>query len=186
MRKASTIDPVFLKTDQTYLRALEPADLDFLYSLENDTTVWHVGNTLTPYSKFVLEQYLENAALDIYTVKQLRLIICNAEAQTIGAIDLYDFDPLHRRAGIGIVITEEHRGNGHAADALKLLLNYCRNTLRLHQVYCSVTATNLPSINLFTKSGFEQVGIRKEWFLTPDGWENVVEMQRIFHTHQDA
>lgn len=172
---------MFLKTDQTYLRALEPTDLDFLYALENDTTVWHVGNTLTPYSKFVLEQYLENAALDIYTVKQLRLIICNAEHHPIGAIDLFDFDPLHRRAGIGIVITAEHRGNGHASDALDLLLEYCQNTLRLHQVYCSVTATNLPSIHLFTKAGFTQVGIRKDWLRTPDGWEDVVEMQQILN-----
>ncbi len=170
---------MFLKTDQTYLRALEPTDLDFLYSLENDTTVWHVGNTLTPYSKFVLEQYLENAALDIYTVKQLRLVICNSDSQPIGAIDLYDFDPLHRRAGIGIVITAEHRGNGHASDALNLLLDYCFKTLQLHQVYCSVTATNLPSIHLFTKAGFAKVGVRKAWFLTPDGWEDVVEMQCI-------
>ncbi|HEY4650041.1 MAG TPA: GNAT family N-acetyltransferase, partial [Pontibacter sp.] len=167
---------MFLKTDQTYLRALEPTDLDFLYALENDTSVWHVGNTLTPYSRFVLEQYLESAALDIYTVKQLRLIICHCEAQPVGAIDLYDFDPLHRRAGIGIVITAEYRGNGHASDALELLLNYCRDTLRLHQVYCSITATNLASIHLFTKSGFKQVGVRKDWCLTPDGWEDVVEM----------
>lgn len=175
---------MFLKTDQTYLRALEPTDLDFLYALENDTTVWHVGNTLTPYSRFVLEQYLENAALDIYTVKQLRLIICNNTGQPIGAIDLFDFDPLHRRAGIGIVITEEYRGNGHAADALQLLIDYCRNTLKLHQVYCSVTASNLPSINLFIKAGFTQVGIRKEWFLTSDGWEDVVEMQLILNGKQ--
>ncbi|AKD03188.1 GNAT family N-acetyltransferase [Pontibacter korlensis] len=170
---------MFLKADQTYLRALEPTDLDFLYSLENDTSVWHVGNTLAPYSRFVLEQYLENAALDIYNVKQLRLVICNNSNEAIGAIDLFDFEPLHRRAGVGIVITAEYRGNGHAKEALGLLLHYCQYKLQLHQVYCSVTATNLPSINLFTQAGFQQVGVRKEWLRTPDGWEDVVEMQYL-------
>ncbi|MDX5422740.1 MAG: GNAT family N-acetyltransferase [Hymenobacteraceae bacterium] len=170
---------MFLKSDHTYLRALEPTDLDFLYTLENDSTVWHVGNTLTPYSKFVLEQYLENAALDIYTIKQLRLVICRLDHQAIGTIDLFDFDPLHRRAGVGIMIAADHRGNGHATEALELLLNYCRHTLQLHQVYCSVTATNLPSIHLFTKADFQQVGVRKEWLRTPDGWEDVVEFQKL-------
>lgn len=171
---------MFLKTDHTFLRALEPGDIDFLYALENDVTVWHIGNTLMPYSKFVLEQYLENAALDLYTIKQLRLVICNQNHEAVGAIDLFDFDPLHRRAGIGVMILAEHRSNGHASDALKLLLQYCQQTLQLHQVYCSVTTTNLASINLFSKADFEQVGIRKQWLRTPDGWDDVVEMQRVF------
>ena len=171
---------MFLKTENTYLRALEPSDLEFLYTLENDVSVWHVGNTLTPYSKFVLEQYLENATQDIYTVKQLRLVICNAENQAVGAVDLYDFDPMHRRAGVGIAIVPDHRKNGHASDALQLLLAYCRTTLQLHQLYCSVTATNLQSINLFTKAGFQSIGTRKDWLRTPDGWDDVVEFQKVF------
>lgn len=172
---------MFLRSDHTCLRALEPTDLDFLFTLENDTSVWHVGNTLTPYSKFVLEQYLDNAALDIYTIKQLRLVICNNEQETIGAIDLFDFDPLHRRAGIGIVISAPFRGKGHAAEALSLLLHYCQNTLQLHQVYCSVTATNHTSIRLFKNVGFEEVGLRREWLRKSDGsWDDVVEMQRVF------
>jgi diamine N-acetyltransferase len=172
---------MFLKGDHTYLRALEPTDLDFLYTLENDTTVWHVGNTLTPYSKFVLEQYLENAALDIYTIKQLRLVICNQAHEAIGAIDLFDFDPLHRRAGVGIVVSAPYRGKGQAAEALHLLLHYCQHTLQLHQVYCSVTATNHSSIKLFKQAGFEEIGIRRDWLRKSDGdWDDVVELQRVF------
>mgnify|MGYP005750093999 FL=1 len=171
---------MFLKTENTYLRALEPSDLEFLYTLENDVSVWHVGNTLVPYSKFVLEQYLENATQDIYTVKQLRLVICNTNHDAIGAVDLYDFDPMHRRAGVGIAIAPDHRKNGHASDALQLLADYCRNTLQLHQLYCSVTANNLQSINLFAKAGFQSVGTRKDWLRTPDGWDDVVEFQKVF------
>ncbi|WP_237143949.1 GNAT family N-acetyltransferase [Pontibacter pamirensis] len=158
---------------------MESSDLDFLYTLENDTSVWHVGNTLTPYSRFVLQAYLENATLDIYTVKQLRLVICNQEDQAAGAVDLFDFDPLHRRAGVGIVVAAPHRGKGHAPEALQLLLDYCQNTLLLHQVYCTVTATNLASINLFQIAGFERVGIRKDWLQTPTGWQDVVEFQKV-------
>ncbi len=171
---------MFLSSEQVYLRALEPTDLDFLYSLENDTSVWQVGNTLTPYSKFVLEQYLENATQDIYTVKQLRLVICTANHTAVGAIDLFDFEPLHRRAGIGIVVASAYRGKGYAAEALRLLFSYCRQTLQLHQVYCSVTATNTASINLFSKAGFKEIGIRKQWLKTLQGWDDVIEYQLLF------
>ncbi len=173
---------MFLSSDNTYLRALEPADLDFLYTLENDFTVWQVSNTVAPFSKFVLEQYLENAALDIYAIRQLRLVMCNYSHDAIGTIDLYDFDPLHRRTGIGIVVAAPYRGKGHAAEALQLLLQYCRHTLQLHQVYCSVTATNTSSLQLFAKAGFTEAGLRKEWLRKPDGnWDDVVELQHLLH-----
>lgn len=172
---------MFLNSDTVFLRALEPTDLDFLYSLENDISVWQIGNTLTPYSKFVLEQYLENATLDIYTIRQLRLIICaSSNREPVGAIDLFDFDPLHMRAGVGIVITEPYRGRGHAAEALSLLIQYCQKILQLHQLYCSVTASNHTSIRLFEKAGFSQVGTRSDWLRTAEGWDDVMEFQKLF------
>src|ERR1043166_7160915 len=95
------------------LRALEPSDIDLLYQWENDTDSWLVSNTTTPFSRFVLEQYIATAHLDIYTSKQLRLMVCNPENKAVGCIDLFDFEPLHLRAGIGILIadvTERRKG----------------------------------------------------------------------------
>src|SRR5512145_129569 len=53
------------------LRAVEPYDIDVLYRWENDTEIWRVSNTITPFSKFILEKYIESAHLDIYQAKQL-------------------------------------------------------------------------------------------------------------------
>ena len=64
-----------LKGKNIHLRALEPEDLDFLYEIENNESIWEVSNTQTPYSKWVLKNYLENAHQDIYEAKQLRLVI---------------------------------------------------------------------------------------------------------------
>ena len=68
-----------LKGQNIHLRALEPEDLDFLYEIENNESIWEVSNTQTPYSKWVLKQYLENAHQDIYEAKQLRLVIVLSE-----------------------------------------------------------------------------------------------------------
>jgi len=171
---------VLLKSDLLYLRALEISDLEFLYQLENNPEVWQVSNTVAPFSKEVLQLYLEHASADIYTVKQLRLMICSLDHQRVGVIDLYDFDPLHLRAGIGIVIQENFRKQQFASSALNIFLNYCQHILLLHQVYCTIANSNLASLKLFQNAGFVLVGLRKHWIRTSAGWEDVQELQKIF------
>ena len=101
-----------LKGQHIHLRALEPEDLDFLYEIENNESIWEVSNTQTPYSKWVLKQYLENAQQDIFEAKQLRLVIVFSETnEKIGLIDLFEFDAKNSRAGIGIIISERRKNN---------------------------------------------------------------------------
>jgi len=171
---------VLLRTDRIFLRAPEPTDLDFLYLFENDPALWPVSMSVAPLSKDVLRQYLENAVSDIYSARQLRLMVCLRPDETvIGTIDLFDFDPLHLRAGVGIAIAPPFRGQGYAFQALQLLVSYARQVLHLHQVYCSVALGNEKSLRLFQGHGFVQVGIRKDWLRVAAGWEDVVELQKI-------
>ncbi len=169
-----------LKGEYIYLRALEPTDLDFLYQLENDTSVWEVSGTLKPYSKKVLQLYLDNAHRDIYEVKQLRLCICNHSDECVGLIDLFDFDPKHGRAGIGIVISDPNdRNKGQGAEALALMCEYAFSVLDLHQIYANILEDNKASIHLFEKYGFEKTGVKKEWVRTSEGFKNEILFQKI-------
>jgi len=148
-----------------YLRALEPEDLEFIFRLENNETIWEVSNTQTPYSRFLIRQYLENAHQDIYEAKQLRLAICkNRQFDAIGLIDIFDFDPANQRAGVGIIINDESdRGNGIGAEALNLLINYAFTQLQMHQLYANIDVGNVASVRLFTNFGFVLVGVKKDW-----------------------
>ncbi|WP_177729801.1 GNAT family N-acetyltransferase [Flavobacterium inviolabile] len=159
---------VTLKGDKIYLRALEPEDLEFVYAVENDEAIWEVSNTQTPYSRFLIRQYLENAQQDIYEAKQLRLAICkNDDFKAIGLIDLFDFDPKNRRAGIGIVIKNtEDRSKGVGKEALRLLIAFAFEQLQLHQLYANISQENVASIQLFTTFGFQCIGVKKDWVRT--------------------
>jgi len=176
-----------LKGDNITLRALEPADLDILFEWENDTSIWMVSGTLQPFSRFVLEQYLASAHLDIYAHKQLRLVIDlmeddedSDETIPIGCIDLFDFDPKNRRAGIGILIGDKDmRGNGYGAEALTLLINYAFKTLDLHQLFCTITPDNEPSLHLFKKLGFEITGLKQDWIYFDNKWHDEYTLQLI-------
>ncbi|SMB96437.1 GCN5-related N-acetyltransferase [Hymenobacter roseosalivarius DSM 11622] len=163
-----------------FLRALEDSDLEFLYALENDPAIWGVSDTMAPVSRYALREYLAHAAADFYEVRQLRLVICApTDGRAVGILDIFDFQPLHLRAGLGITILSAERRCGYALAAVAVGLEYARLTLRLHQLYCTVAATNQASLRLFRKAGFRRVGIRQEWLRTDAGWNDAVELQKI-------
>lgn len=151
------------------LRALEPNDADIIYTWENDPEVWRISNTVAPYSRFDIDQYIMNSG-DIYSSKQLRLMMILTENPdvTVGAIDLFDYDPLHRRAELGILVDNQYRGKGFAQEAIELIKEYAFNTLNLHQLYCYVPVNREINLHLFTKCGFILTGTRQQWRWSKD------------------
>lgn len=172
---------ITLKGKNLFLRALEPNDLEFIYAIENDESVWEISHTQTPYSRFLVRQYLENAQQDIYEAKQLRLAICeNNDDNAIGLIDLFDFDPKNNRAGIGILIKNtENRNHGIGTEALDLLIKYAFYNLNLNQLYANIDTENVGSLKLFTNFGFQKIGIKKQWNLVNGNYKDEALFQLI-------
>ena len=169
-----------LRGEHSYLRAIEPQDLEFLYELENDTDIWEISGTISPYSKHVLKQYLDNAHRDIYDVKQLRLCICQFDDTIIGLIDLFDFDPKNHRAGVGIIVLNTaDRNKGIGTEAISLLCDYSFSTLQLKQLYANILEDNKTSIHLFEKLGFQLVGLKKDWIYSNGTYKNELLYQKI-------
>ena len=169
-----------LTGNKIYLRALEPDDIDFLFAVENDESFWEISSTQAPFSRFILEKYIASAHQDIHEVKQLRLIIAeNATKKSVGMIDLFDFNPQHKRAGVGILIIDTEQHKGYASEALQLLINYSFNQLNLHQLFANITSDNAKSMALFKKHDFLKVGIKKEWILSMGKFKDEVLFQLI-------
>lgn len=171
---------ITLKGQNIYLRALEPEDLEFIHTIENDESIWELSNTQTPYSKFLIKQYLDHAHKDIFEVKQLRLVISSFTDEALGMIDLFDFDFKNRRAGVGILVKEpEDRLKGFGKEALKLLIDYSFIHLDLHQLYCNISEENEASITLFSNQGFQKIGLKKEWNYVNGSYKNEYLFQLI-------
>lgn len=172
---------ITLQGKTIYLRALEPEDLEFVFAVENDESIWEFSNTQTPYSRFLIRQYLENAHQDIYEAKQLRLAICkNDTFEAVGLIDLFEYDPRNNRAGIGVVIKNEgNRNKGIGSQALELLIQYSFRQLNLKQLFANINPENEASIALFTNFGFEKIGIKKQWNLIDGVYKDEAMFQLI-------
>ena len=162
------------------LRALEHEDIDILYTWENDTELWQHGASIVPFSRFIIKEYLIDCKHDIFQNKQLRLMIeLKKSGAAIGTIDLYDFDPLHRRSGIGILVDKKYRRQGYGFQTLAIIAEYCFEFLKMKQLYAFIPEKNEKSIELFAKADFQKAGVLKEWLSAGSGFEDVVVMQKI-------
>lgn len=167
-----------MKGKKIHLRELEPEDVQLLYQWENDPETWRVSGTTAPFSEQQLKDYVASVG-DIFTDGQLRMIIClNEDGRPVGTIDLFDHDPVNRRAGVGILIASpQDRGQGYAKEALQLLMEHAFERIGLHQLYCNIAAKNEPSFELFKGLGFQEVGRKREWIRHREEWEDEFLLQ---------
>lgn len=177
---------MFLRKGNISLRAVEPSDAHNIYMWENDMHVWKVSDTIAPYSMFQIEQFILNGG-DIFANKQLRIMIDLNEdevVRSIGSVDIYDFDPMHKRAGIGIYIEDKFRSNGFANITLELVENYAFNILDLHQIYCLISVENFQSKKLFEGRNYLHTGTRKDWLKNINTYTDQLQYQLINPLHQ--
>lgn len=176
-----------LENETIRLRALEPEDLELLYHWENDSSLWQIGTTVSPFSRYVLKEYIAESHRDIYDMRQLRLMIDLRSAnKTIGMVDLFDFDPHNHRAGIGILIDSRYQKQGFATSSVHLLMDYAFNFLKIHQLYVHIPIENEASKTLFSHCGFKVAGILREWISTSEGYSDVMIMQHIHKKERDG
>ena len=161
------------------LRAPEPEDLDCMMQFENTPSLWEVGNATGPYSRIYLKQYIETNKNDIYADGQLRLMLEAPDKEVAGIIDLFNFEPFHQRAEIGIVIAENFRCRGLGQLALSMLVEHAFQFLGMHQLYAHIDTTNEGSLHLFKRCGFTECGYLKDWMRTGKTYRDVVVLQLI-------
>ena len=161
------------------LRALEPNDLDILYATENDKSLWKYSNTSSPFSKHSLKKFIENSHLDIIEHNQVRLVLSDKNNLPFGFIDLFKYDMINKRAGVGIIIFEKYRSRGLGSISLDLIENYVKKYIPIHQLYANISSENTESIKLFEKHNYLKVGNKKDWIYYNNKYFNELLYQKI-------
>lgn len=174
-----------------HLRPLEPEDLDWLYSIENDAALWDTSNTDIPYSRYALKQYIAEQA-SFHECGNLRLAITldqdaditetkNAckPSPAIGLVDIMNFSPLHAHAEVGITLFKQYRGCGYGTEALQQLCRIAKNRLHLHTLIAHVSISNEASLRLFQRTGFQRIGTLKEWHSIDEDFVDAYLFQKI-------
>ena len=96
-----------------------------------------------------------------------------------GCVDLYNYDPLNRRAAVGIMVATEHRRQGYALAMLHQLQMLSTANYHLHTLYADIAATNTASIALFAKAGYTECGHFHEWLCVDGRYIDTIRMQML-------
>jgi len=167
-----------LKGKTVFLRALDTQDVDLILNWENNPANWRVSGTKVPFSRQSIVDYIASAQ-DIFAVRQVRLVVClNESEEAIGTIDLFDYDPVHQHAGVGVLIVEKQREKGVGLEVLDLISDYALNAIGIRNLECNILSNNEASIGLFKKAGFNEVGCKKKWFNNFGEWLDQYNYQK--------
>ena len=145
-----------LEFSNTSLRLLENTDIDFLFEIENNPRNKKFNTFISTPSRQILKDYIKNAQADISVYNQIRFVVENKNIQS-GLIDLFEYDPEKKNAGVGIIINSEFRNKNFGSNALKIIIDYSFQKLDLIFLFANIKSENKHSIKLFEKFGFIEI-----------------------------
>ena len=99
----------------------------------------------------------------------------------VGCVELYNYDPVNRRAAVGIVVSNEYRRQGFGTAMVQALTQFCLKNTSLHQVYADVAATNTPSIQIFQRAGYQHCATLRDWVVRSNHYVDTYRYQLILN-----
>lgn len=157
------------------LKLPAPSDLRKLLDWENDLDNSEHTDFPAFFSKEQLSEFLCSTH-DLLLNNQIRYMITHNE-ETIGCIDLFEYDLVNSRAGVGIFIEKKWRNKGFAYAALNKLKHLASTDFFLNQLYATIYSSNIGSLKLFKSSGFVINGTRQQWVRKQEQFEDVHFLQ---------
>lgn len=154
------------------LRTYESTDNTFIHRLVNDPSVMSYWFEEPYQSKSLIDERFEKMKKDPHVRS---FILTNGDG-ALGLVQLFDIHYVHRKAEFAIIIDPKQQGNGYAAVATRLAMDYAFNVLNLHKLYLYVDEINEKAIHVYKKCGYKTVATLPEEFFVNGTYHNVVVM----------
>lgn len=90
-------------------------------------------------------------------------VILDAKSVYIGSVGIKDFANQHHRGTLSCIFSPRYWHFGYASEALKLVIVYAFETLKLNRIQAYVDPINVRAMSLFKKLGFSCEAILHEY-----------------------
>ena len=155
-----------IESKRLLLRPVELTDVKEQYQAGmNDPAVMkYTESRFQTHSLEQIRQYVASVQAD--PSSRFFAIIEHESGKHIGNIKIGHIHPVHRHADVGIILGDKTCwGKGYAAESLRLVAGYARQSLQLHKLMAGIYANNIGSIQAFLKAGFVAEGrFACHWF----------------------
>ncbi|MCH7488365.1 MAG: GNAT family N-acetyltransferase [Chloroflexi bacterium] len=182
---------MMLEGNLVRLRALEPSDLERVYSWINDREVTRYIAARYPMSRADEERWLRGSSPNSFGGGvQLAIEVKNGEVQNggtnevahIGNIDLVEVRPEDRKAGLGVMIGDkDYWSNGYGTDAVVTILRFAFHEMNLNRVWLHAFDFNERAQACYRKCGFQEEGRLREHYYTEGQYCDSVVMAVLRH-----
>jgi RimJ/RimL family protein N-acetyltransferase len=165
-----------LNGERIKLRKLKFSDVKDIYGNVKDKEV--VRWTLRipyPYPKDGAKKFIRKTRRNIKKKKSYELGIVLKEAdKIIGIVGLTNIDYKNKNAELGYWLGKKYWNKGLMTEAVKLMLWFGFEKLKLHRVYTKSFEENSASRRVMEKSGLKLEGIHRETRFRYSKWHNEV------------
>jgi RimJ/RimL family protein N-acetyltransferase len=156
--------PLDLTGERVRLRALETRDLDSIWKAYQDLDLQlSTDGDAPPMTDVEVRAFWEDIIAN--PVAELRYFAIEPltgdqhAGQFVGACSLQHIDPRNRHAELGIwMASRSFRGLGYGTEAVRLLLHYAFDVVRLDKVHLGVYDFNEGGIRSYERIGFRYEG----------------------------
>lgn len=157
-----------LRSKRLQLRGPRAADCDALFGLFSDPEVMRYWSRAPMTSRSEAEGLIEEIEEAFAQRDKLNWMIALPDDTVIGTCTLFQFEPRHRRAEVGYALHRDYWGQGLAAEALGLALNWGIRALGLHRFEADIDPRNEASRKLLQRLGFASEGVLRERYFIGD------------------
>jgi ribosomal-protein-alanine N-acetyltransferase len=152
-----------LETERLLLRRIVCEDVSEIFALRSNKEV--MKYIPSPLASNDEEALVHIALIDekIDTNEGINwAITLKGDGKLIGVIGHYKIKPEHFRAEIGYMLLPEYQGKGIISEAIKEVVNYGFEVMKLHSVEAIVHPENSASEKVLQKNGFVKEAHLKE------------------------
>ena len=167
MYSKQTDDFPVLQTERLLLREIQNEDaLDILEYLSDKDVMKYYG--MEPF------QSLEDVLEEVAWYKSIRMkqtgirwgITLKENGKVLGSCGFLNWDKRHYRTEIGYELHKNYWGKGLASEALRAVVQYGFEHMRLERIQALIEPPNLSSLSLLEKHGFLCEGLLRSYEFT--------------------
>lgn len=152
-----------LETERLLLRRVNENDVNEIFALRsNPETMKYIPRPLVK----SIDDALEHIAMIDAKIESNEginwAITYKDNPKLIGIIGHYKIKPEHFRAEVGYMLLPEYKGKGIISEAIKEVVNYGFNEMKLHSIEAIIDPENFGSARVLEKNNFVKEAHLKE------------------------
>ncbi|MBF7091475.1 GNAT family N-acetyltransferase [Flavobacterium sp. ALJ2] len=152
-----------LKTERLFLKRITNEDANEIIALRsNPETMKYIPRPLIKTNEQALEHIAQINSITETNEGINWGITLKDNPKIIGFIGYFRIKPEHYRAEIGYMLLPEFHGKGIIPEAVKTVIDYGFNEMKLHSIEAVIDPDNLASERVLQKMGFVKEGHFKE------------------------